>query len=82
MLKVEKRKTELFQISDESWGLYNWETELPTSHKKWKAKSGSSMFRSHITCRITYPKSDIIKDNPVNPKNFTPNIFSELQKLP
>jgi hypothetical protein len=35
---------------------------------------------NHITCRIMYPKSEIIKDNQENPQNFTPNIFSELQK--
>jgi len=29
-----------------------------------------------------YPKSEIIDDNPVTPQNVTPNIFSELRKLP
>jgi len=77
-----KKKTELLRTSDESWGLHNWETELPTSHVKWKAKSVFSTFRSLIICRVTYPKFEMIKDDPVNPQDFTPNISSELQKLP
>ena len=27
-----------------------------------------------------YPESEIIKDDRANPQNYTPNIFSELQK--